>query len=749
MTVGGNTPGIIHVVSRSHGLNLGAGVSQTSILVACTTASGSSQPSPCAGTSQTIHVTLKILSLPPQLVVSSNLLSFTAQTTSPQTSSLPLILQNGGGGTITVNSITSGSNFISFSGLPTSIPASGTVSVNVNANSAGLSTGYYQGSVLVTTSVGSANIPLTLLVSQNPTMTLNPSGNQFQMLTGTSPGNPNGSFLVGVASSTAVNWNAAVLTSVPASNWLQLNTASGSSTSGHPGTVSYSINPAVAATLAPQVYYGTIQVTSTGVADSPQNFLVVLNVSTAVSSIQPDPEPAGLLFIASGSAALPPQTVQVFTSSLSAVTFSASSDSAWLLVNVGGTAITSSPGFSSISVNQVGLLPGVYRGNVSYQLTSPGESTEVRAVSVTLIVEGSSAARPAISENRTSPEALPLQASGSCAQLVPTQTGLPNSFAQPASWPTPLTVKLVDGCANPVPNGQIVATFSNGDPPLALNATDSTSGNYTGTWTPRGTSAQITISARATATGFAAATVQISGQVTPNATPLLAHNGTLNAFSPVLGGAVAPGTIVQIYGTNLAAQTGAAAAIPLPNKLNSTSVLIGGLLAPLYYVSPGQINAQVPFELAAGKQYEVIVNANGALSTPNPIQLAADAPGVLGFATGQIIATHLDGTLVQETSPAAPSEIIVFYVAGMGLTNQNVASGTASPSQTLATPLDQPTVTLGGIAVTERHFRRADANPGRALSGRFPGTGNRAEWRSATGAGSGQRAEQHNSCSGA
>ncbi len=64
---------------------------------------------------------------------------------------------------------------------------------------------------------------------------------------------------------------------------------------------------------------------------------------------------------------------------------------------------------------------------------------------------------------------------------------------------------------------------------------------------------------------------------------------------------------MQIYGSNLAAQPTAATAIPLPNKLNSTSVLIGGMLAPLYYVSPGQINAQVPFELSAGNQYAKMI----------------------------------------------------------------------------------------------------------------------------------------------
>ena len=140
--------------------------------------------------------------------------------------------------------------------------------------------------------------------------------------------------------------------------------------------------------------------------------------------------------------------------------------------------------------------------------------------------------------------------------------------------------------------------------------------------------------------------------------------------------------------------------IPLTNSLNNTSVIIGGVAAPLYFVSPGQINAQVPFELTAGNPYQVIVNANGALSTPNPIQLTADSPGIAQFAAGQIIAQHLsDNSLVTETSPAAPGETIVFYVAGMGLTNPDVPSGIASPSSNLAVPLDNPALTLNGVPV--------------------------------------------------
>ena len=401
-------------------------------------------------------------------------------------------LENDGGGTITVNSITSPDAFVSISGSscrhPPPVPA---IPVTVTVNPAGLAANYYQSTILVNTSAGSANVPVILQVAQNPIMTLSPTGAQFQIPAGGAPGNPNGSFLVGVAGDSTVHWSA---TLQPGASWLTLNTPSGSSTSTSPGSVSFSIN-ANAAALTPQAYYGLIQVTSGDVDNSPQTFVVVLNVSPAANAVQPNPQPSGLLFIA-GGAPLAAQTVQVFASSTSGVVYQASSDNTWLLVSP-ATGFTSSlsPGSSSVSVNLTGLAAGVYRGNVSYAFSAAA----VRTVNVTLIVEPAALA-PA---DRTG---LDVQPRITCAplQLVPTQTGLVNNFAQPTSWPTPLTVLLVDDCGNSIATGQVVATFTNGDPPLALSPAGTNSGIYSGTWTPRNASSQITIAARATAPGFKA-----------------------------------------------------------------------------------------------------------------------------------------------------------------------------------------------------------------------------------------------------
>ena len=677
-----STPGSIGINLDPKALSLGAGVLNTMVVVTCIA------PSPCAGTSQNIAVSLNVTAAPPQLSVGSSLLSFSVQTASSQPVSQTLGLQNIGGGSITVNSITAANSFVTISGAPATIAAGPASFVTVTANPTGKSAGFYQSTILVTTSAGSVNVPVTLFIAQNPTMTLNPAGTQFQQAFGSTPGNPNGSFLVSVSGSSTVSWSA---TQLPGASWLTLNTFNGTSTSASPGTVGFSIN-ATASSLAAQAYYGAIQITSSSVVDSPQTFIVILNVAPAASPAQPTLTPAGRLFLSSAGGVPAPQAVRVFTSSATPVTYQASSDSPWLVVApAAGATSTASAGTSSVSVNLSGLASGVHRGSVSYALSSAA----VRTVNVTLIIEVGAG-----SSDRTG--ALPKATTCAPAQLVPTQTGLVNNFAQPAAWPTPLNVLLVNDCGQPISSGQVVATFSNGDPPLALTATDTASGIYSGTWTPRNTSGQTTISARATATGFPAATVQILGQVTPNIAPLLTPNGTLNAFAIAAepGVPIAPGTIVQIYGSHLTAQTTLGWTIPLATSLDQTSVIIGGLLAPLYYVSPGQINAQVPFELTAGNTYQVIVNANGALSTPNPIQLTSDSPGIAQYAAGQVIAQHVaDNSLITETSPAKPGEYVVFYLAGLGLTTPSVASGIASPSTNLPVLLDSATLTLNGVPI--------------------------------------------------
>jgi endoglucanase len=124
------------------------------------------------------------------------------------------------------------------------------------------------------------------------------------------------------------------------------------------------------------------------------------------------------------------------------------------------------------------------------------------------------------------------------------------------------------------------------------------------------------------------------------------------------GYAVAPGELVAGYGAGLAPETGTAT-LPLPTKLQDTQVQVtdssGNVaFAPLVYVSPGQLNYQVPAGTPAGLATAKVLSggtqvANGILqvSTIAPTLFTANGNG-LGVAAAQIQRINPDGTSTYE-----------------------------------------------------------------------------------------------------
>jgi len=139
---------------------------------------------------------------------------------------------------------------------------------------------------------------------------------------------------------------------------------------------------------------------------------------------------------------------------------------------------------------------------------------------------------------------------------------------------------------------------------------------------------------------------------------------------------------------------------------------MGGIPAPLFYVSATQINAQIPFDLDPSNEYQILVNANGALSTPQPLQLSAATPGLDAFPDGTIVALHAaTGALVTADDPARSGEFIVMFLLGMGKTDNPVTTGDVTPA-TLNRPLSTPALTLAGEPVQASFVAFAGLTPG-------------------------------------
>ena len=190
----------------------------------------------------------------------------------------------------------------------------------------------------------------------------------------------------------------------------------------------------------------------------------------------------------------------------------------------------------------------------------------------------------------------------------------------------------------------------------------------------------------------------------------IAQGGIFNAasFQPAPKNTLAPGTVFSIFGTSLA-DTIATASFSgtLPTVLKGTSVQVNGVCAPLFYVSPGQINAQVPdVALSATAQLTVVTAianndcTNGTPTAAQTVPFAAVSPGLLTFAGGQgtVLAQHsADYSLVQSGSPAAIGEIVVLYGTGFGPTTPPIPAGQIVNSTFQAA--DTMTFAIGGVTL--------------------------------------------------
>lgn len=136
---------------------------------------------------------------------------------------------------------------------------------------------------------------------------------------------------------------------------------------------------------------------------------------------------------------------------------------------------------------------------------------------------------------------------------------------------------------------------------------------------------------------------------------------------------VAPGGIAALFGPSLASGTAIASSIPLPATLAGASVTINGIPAPLFSVSPQQVNVQVPFELAPGSAMAEVTSTAGV--TFIPLTIRAAGPGI--FTTNQqgtgeaIILDAVTFKRLSAAEPATAGEWIQIYCTGLGAVAQS------------------------------------------------------------------------------
>ncbi len=187
------------------------------------------------------------------------------------------------------------------------------------------------------------------------------------------------------------------------------------------------------------------------------------------------------------------------------------------------------------------------------------------------------------------------------------------------------------------------------------------------------------------------------------AQPTVFSGGVINNASYAKGQAVAPGSVVSIFGSGLAAATLSFDSVPLSATLGSTTALFNGEPAPLYFIGAdvegtapnlyGQINAQLPWDLptTAGTVVNVTVKNGSVTSAPVAVSLGAVAPGIysipagVGYAvafnnvfngnTDAALAAPVNANLGYPSHPAKAGDVLTMYASGLGAVGLSAAGG--------------------------------------------------------------------------
>ena len=163
----------------------------------------------------------------------------------------------------------------------------------------------------------------------------------------------------------------------------------------------------------------------------------------------------------------------------------------------------------------------------------------------------------------------------------------------------------------------------------------------------------------------------------------------------------APGGIATLFGSNLADTTASAQTLPLPKELAGVRVIVAGIQAALFYVSPGQINFQFPAAIRAGSSATVFVLRNGELSDSIRASYRIAAPQVFVDSKTMLpILVHRDRALVTPERPARPGDVLEVFFTGIGLVNDTPPDGVAATGTPLSRTLFTGRATLGGAALT-------------------------------------------------
>jgi uncharacterized protein (TIGR03437 family) len=334
--------------------------------------------------------------------------------------------------------------------------------------------------------------------------------------------------------------------------------------------------------------------------------------------------PTSLQFAYTVGSAIPgAQSIQITNGGGGTLTWTASTGTSWL--NVSPTS-GAAPSTVSLSVSPANPSAGTYTGNV--QISAAGASNSPVTVAVTLTV----AAAPA--SLAVAPQALTFSYTVGGAVPVAQNVSITNAGGGPLSWAASAGASWLSLSHA---SGTVPATLS-----VSVNPTTLAAGTYTG-------SVQIAASGAIGSPASVGVTLVVHAP-SPAFAVALSTAGQVEPF--------AAESIVSAYGTNLATGTAPATSLPLPTSLDGTTVTVkdsAGVarLAPLFYVSPAQVNFEIPTGTATGAATVSTQDQNGTTQT-STIQIGSVSPGLFALNGSGLIAAWVLPVISGTQQPLQP-----------------------------------------------------------------------------------------------
>jgi uncharacterized protein (TIGR03437 family) len=161
---------------------------------------------------------------------------------------------------------------------------------------------------------------------------------------------------------------------------------------------------------------------------------------------------------------------------------------------------------------------------------------------------------------------------------------------------------------------------------------------------------------------------------------------------------VAPGGLISIWGNGFNDVSATAGSFPLPTNLGNTCLFANSTPLALTFVSPTQLNAQLPFDSPSG--LTLTLSSASGRSAPFSFPVQPTAPAIFRTAAGgPFIIRTVDGKFITNDTPVHLNEVLNIYMTGLGAVNQQVKAGDAVPANPHAATVLTPTITLGGADI--------------------------------------------------